>query len=402
MPFNSATSWKVYDASNTDGLPSKGFIRAVFDGVFIYFVPGSGIVLRYNTLESFNSSTSWNAYNATVTDGLYTTNFIGGTFDGRYIYFSPHYQRGSYHGNVLRYDTYSLFNSSTSWNAYNADFTSGLLTEGYVGAIYAGRYIYFAPFYANSQTPVLRFWPGFKNGSCECYENYSGPYCTECINNHYSPQCLECTTCINGRCFEGYSGDGSCICDPNYYGTSCEYFASIIVNEVIFNNLSISDNSLLINGFITVKGDLVVTNSTLTLSNSSVNVEECIILNKTTITVDLSNVNEKENLTLLNSTKGCLSGNATVTFSNVPKCTIQKSEMNSSSLYVIFIKDTSCSSTSMDTIDWVLLIILLSVVGFVLIAVAIILLVPKIRGFIFPFSKEENNKSRTGQTPAVI
>jgi len=81
--FTNVTSWTAYDAGNTGGLDSKGFGGGVYDGQYVYFVPywntlsPHGIALRYDTQGAFTNSGSWMAYDAGNTDGLNTKGFVG-------------------------------------------------------------------------------------------------------------------------------------------------------------------------------------------------------------------------------------------------------------------------------------------------------------------------------------
>jgi hypothetical protein len=149
MDFANMASWSAYDAGNTSGLNTVGYEGGVFDGRYIYFAPysagTSGKVLRYDTQSAFSNSASWQAFDAGNTSGLNTMGYAGAVFDGRYIYFVPARDNVSYHGRVLRYDTQSAFSTSSSWQAYDAGNTSGLNTKGYIGGVFDGRYIYFAP-----------------------------------------------------------------------------------------------------------------------------------------------------------------------------------------------------------------------------------------------------------------
>ena len=162
--FSTASSWHAYDAGTTSGLNTKGYGGAVFDGRYVYFVPvhygasAHGVVLRYDTQASFTMASSWSAYDAGSTDGLLTRGYFGGVFDGRFIYFVPYYN-GSAFGIVLRYDTQSPFSTASSWHAYDAGATSGLNTKGYCGAVFDGHYVYFMPYFNGSsyQGVVLRY-----------------------------------------------------------------------------------------------------------------------------------------------------------------------------------------------------------------------------------------------------
>ncbi|MBS3108623.1 hypothetical protein J4409_02005 [Candidatus Woesearchaeota archaeon] len=57
-------------------------------------------MLRYDTQSDFNSSSSWSSYGTSM-------NYYGGVFDGRYVYYVPL----NNNGNVLRYDTQDNFAS---------------------------------------------------------------------------------------------------------------------------------------------------------------------------------------------------------------------------------------------------------------------------------------------------
>ena len=147
--FNVASSWEAYDAGAVDGLGSKGFSGAIFDGQFIYFIPYyngvyHGIVLRYDTHKPFKSSSSWEAYNAGSVDGLAAKGFQGAVFDGQFIYFVP-CNNGAYHGIVLRYDTQKPFKSAGSWQAYDAGASGGVAAKGYYGGVVDEDFIYFSP-----------------------------------------------------------------------------------------------------------------------------------------------------------------------------------------------------------------------------------------------------------------
>ena len=66
-----------------------------------------GEVLRYDTTSNFESAESWSTFDASANGvGDDPVGYSGGIFDGRYIYFAPFKDsNGQYHGEVLRYDT---------------------------------------------------------------------------------------------------------------------------------------------------------------------------------------------------------------------------------------------------------------------------------------------------------
>ena len=148
----------AYDASATDNLVCKGYKGAVTDGQFVYFVPfhnGAayhGVVLRLQLRNPFKEAGSWAAFDAGAVAGLITRGYQGAVFDGRYIYFAPHYNGNSYHGIVLRLDTSMNFKDTRAWAAYDAGSVGGLVTRGYFGGCFDGQYVYFAPHYQDQGT----------------------------------------------------------------------------------------------------------------------------------------------------------------------------------------------------------------------------------------------------------
>ena len=91
---------------------------------------------------------AFDAYDAGHTDGLVTQGYFGAVFDGRYAYFCPirdRNDRTSVHGRVLRLDTHAEFKDPDAWAAYDASHTDGLHTAGFYGGAFDGRYVYFNP-----------------------------------------------------------------------------------------------------------------------------------------------------------------------------------------------------------------------------------------------------------------
>lgn len=152
--FDAAKGWQAYDAGKTSGLRTVGYKGAAFDGRYVYFVPFRdsndvhGRVLRYDTESDFENAGSWKAYDAGNTDGLDTRGFVGAAFDGRYVYFVPYSGDGhSYHARMLRFDTKADFGNAASWSAVDAGSIDGLATRGYKYAVYDGRYMYYTPYH---------------------------------------------------------------------------------------------------------------------------------------------------------------------------------------------------------------------------------------------------------------
>lgn len=144
-------AFSAYDAGHTNGLETRGYFGAVYDGRYVYFCPirdqqertsVHGRVLRLDTQSEFKDPASWAAYDASYTDGLHTAGFYGGAFDGRYIYFNPRDDGETHHSRLLRYDTQGEFKEPASWEAHDAQFPhSGQ------GMAFDGQYLYFCPGY---------------------------------------------------------------------------------------------------------------------------------------------------------------------------------------------------------------------------------------------------------------
>jgi hypothetical protein len=163
--FKDVANWSAFDAGNIDGLKTDGYFGIVFDGRYVYHVPCRdkttfhARALRHDSQGDFKSADSWEAYDAAGTDDLITVGYGGGAFDGRYVYYAPFTHETSRHSQVLRYDTESGFKETGSWAAYDARETDNLKAMGYVDAVFDGRYVYFSPFgykpFAHGR--VLRF-----------------------------------------------------------------------------------------------------------------------------------------------------------------------------------------------------------------------------------------------------
>jgi len=148
-------TFDAFDAGDTDGLNTKGFFGAVFDGRHVYFVPQNdgdhkhGRVLRYDTHGPFGDSKSWSACDAGNTSGLSTKGYYGAVAAGRYVYFVPRTDDQGHHNRVLRYDIHGPFKDPQSWSAFDAG-----APISYQSAACDGRYIYFSPGYEEKSGPT--------------------------------------------------------------------------------------------------------------------------------------------------------------------------------------------------------------------------------------------------------
>jgi len=145
------------------------------------------------------------------------------------------------------------------------------------------------------------------------------------------------------------------------------------------SNMDLNSNVLQFNS------NLSLQNSTIYFNSSSIIVAGCINISSSNIIVDVSSSLNNGDILLFNSTSGCLKGDSVnITFLNEPKCSILKTEMTTYSLYVIFIKQSTCGSTPVYTLE-IVLITIGCIVGVALLTVVIILVVPSLRRKIFPY-----------------
>ena len=146
-PRDPFEGFAAFDAGDTDLLASSGYFGAVFDGRYVYFSPEQhnsleqhGIVLRLDTHGDFYDGASYSAYDAQSTDGLVTKGFYGAVFDGAYVYFVPRQCGDHYHSRILRYDPRRPFKEKAAWEAFDVG-----QAHSQQSAAFDGRYIYFAP-----------------------------------------------------------------------------------------------------------------------------------------------------------------------------------------------------------------------------------------------------------------
>jgi len=162
--FELKDSWSVMNVNSLDEKETIGGYHGVeFVGKYLYFVPfrtndgANGLVLRYDTTQDFESINSWKKFDVFSNSG--SRGYEGGTSDGRYVYFAPANNGYINHDKVLRYDTTQDFESNSAWtymrlkNLGSADF------EGYSGAIFDNRYVYFIPESTNKgpQSNFIRY-----------------------------------------------------------------------------------------------------------------------------------------------------------------------------------------------------------------------------------------------------
>ncbi|UCD75154.1 MAG: hypothetical protein JSV91_15395 [Phycisphaerales bacterium] len=159
--FDDASAWLAYDpGANGVGYDPDGFFGAVFDGRYIYFVPYraqypyfTGEAMRYDTQGDYTDPASWATFDPGAHGiGQNPDGYAGGVFDGRYVYFVPWATANTnYHGEVMRYDTAGEFTDVAAWTAYDpGSHGVGIAPDGYRGAVFDGRFVYFVPVYNNT------------------------------------------------------------------------------------------------------------------------------------------------------------------------------------------------------------------------------------------------------------
>jgi len=205
--------------------------------------------------------------------------------------------------------------------------------------------------------------------------------------------------CIDSSC------SVSCFCNDSYYNCSGE--DSNCTNDITINNQSLSFTStiLFIQGNISIDGSnvnltsinlitdtfLSILNSNIFFNSSSIISNGCINLKNTKLTIDYSNTTSSELLVLFNSSLGCLNvNNITISIVNQPKCTTFQRITDSSTLSILFQKQTNCEEQKSTIASWeIVLIIVGSIIGVAIIFIVLALAVPPIRKKNIPFRKRK-------------
>jgi hypothetical protein len=198
---DSFDSFDAFDAGCTDGLNSKGYFGAVFDGRYIYFSPEQrslseyhGVVLRYDTRGDFKDAKSYAAFDAGMTNGVNTKGYYGVVFDGRFVYFVPRQNEDGYHTHILRYDTQGNFKDKSSWDVHNVG-----EAHSQQGAVFDGRYIYFCPGFSGDPAEESE-----RSGRVIRYDT-QGDFHSQ---SSYAVYDAAGTSGLEGACFDGGSFDG--------------------------------------------------------------------------------------------------------------------------------------------------------------------------------------------------
>jgi hypothetical protein len=111
------------------------------------------------TWSTLNNASKWKTFDMTTLDAE-AKGYAGAVFDGRYVYFAPFVQETKSNSRMVRYDTQGALDAAGSWKFFDAS-TVNASASGFWGAAFDGRYVYFVPQYTGtsfaSHGTVLRY-----------------------------------------------------------------------------------------------------------------------------------------------------------------------------------------------------------------------------------------------------
>jgi len=151
-PFLEVTCWNVYDAATHPDTLRTSYREIASDGEYLYFAPAThGEVLRYRLacgeVDPFHEPSCWAACDPDV--GTNQEGYGGAFYDGRFVYFAPTGWGPGFHGEVLRFDTEGTFCDSQSWDTFDfdpyCDGTNCSDPDGYNAIFSDGIHLYFVP-----------------------------------------------------------------------------------------------------------------------------------------------------------------------------------------------------------------------------------------------------------------
>jgi hypothetical protein len=181
--FTLTSSCVCFDLKQVDP-GCVNFWGALYDERYVYFVPdnagSSGLVARYDTTQLFNVTSSYTVFDMTSVS-TYCKGFAGGVFDGRYLYFSPNNVGGINSGTVARYDTESPFTLASSYTCFDLSRIDSR-NKGFIGAAFDGRYVYFVPNNSNTSGVVAQYDTSLSFNAAGSYAIFDmTPIHTTCI-----------------------------------------------------------------------------------------------------------------------------------------------------------------------------------------------------------------------------
>ncbi len=162
------STWDFFDTSSLTAV-ANGFAGGVFDGQqYVYFVGKGQWIARYDTTlgaAAFGGVAAWSAVHLTTLAPTVSIpgGFLGAVFDGRYVYFVPNTVGGVPGSVAARFDTRApgaSLSDATAWSTFDLSTLdgAGVALKGFNGGTFDGRYVYFVPH--NDGTPdgrVVRY-----------------------------------------------------------------------------------------------------------------------------------------------------------------------------------------------------------------------------------------------------
>jgi hypothetical protein len=153
LPDGTST-WSFFDTSSLT-TTTNAFTGGVFDGQYVYFVGKGQWIARYDATlgaAAFDGGAAWSVVRVTslAPVGSIPGGFLGAVFDGRYVYFVPDTIDGATSSVAARFDTRAASASLTdpaAWTTFDLSVLngSGAPLKGFYGGSFDGRYVYFVP-----------------------------------------------------------------------------------------------------------------------------------------------------------------------------------------------------------------------------------------------------------------
>jgi len=168
--FTSNTAWQSVDIHT---YIDSTMVGGVFDGRYVYSpgrplnvnaagdVVDESVIVRLDPQAAFDSADSWSSFNLSTVRGdndPTVPGYQGVEFDGRYLYFAPTYAElgdtSPLSGSIARYDTMREFTDASAWDAFDTT-TLDASAAGFTGAVFDGTYVYFVPSYGMDRTTAV-------------------------------------------------------------------------------------------------------------------------------------------------------------------------------------------------------------------------------------------------------
>ena len=160
--FNKSGSWTFFDLTTLINSPpniAAGYNGAAVARKDVYLVPSAAnsypVFVAYDTSQPLDEPKAYLAYAAPPRGGPLgpTYGWCGGVYDGRFVYYVPGQdqtlQGDPHHGNVLRFDTTANFNPlsrKSGWAWFDMAAQVNPLAKGFQSGVYDGyRFVYFIP-----------------------------------------------------------------------------------------------------------------------------------------------------------------------------------------------------------------------------------------------------------------